>query len=58
MVERKTIKKLIKISCVVQAVNAIMDGFLWFTSGFHVPSWTISILVLGYSVVLLAYDRL
>jgi hypothetical protein len=58
MVERKTIKKLIKISCVVQVVNAIMDGFLWFTSGFHVPSWTISILVLGYSVVLLAYDRL
>ena len=58
MVERKTIRKLIKISCVVQGVNAAMDGIMWFTSGFHVPSWTISTLIVGYSVVLLAYDKL
>lgn len=58
MVERKTIKRLIKISCIVQGVNAAMDGLLWFTIGFHVPSWTISTLIVGYSVVLLAYDKL
>lgn len=58
MVEKKTIKQLIKISCIVQAVNAAIDGLLWFTSGFHVPSWTISTVVVGYSVVLLAYDKL
>lgn len=58
MVEKKTIKQLIKISCLVQGINAAIDGFLWFTSGFHVPSWTISTLIVGYSVVLLAYDKL
>ncbi|MGA2680949.1 MAG: hypothetical protein ABSF44_04020 [Candidatus Bathyarchaeia archaeon] len=58
MVEKKTIKRLIKISCAVQGVNALIDGFLWFTSGFHVPSLAISILILGYSVILLAYDKL
>jgi len=58
MVEKKTIKRLIKISCVVQAVNALMDVYMWVTSGFHVPSWTISTLIIGYSVILLAYDRL
>ncbi len=58
MVEKKTIKRLIKISCLVQGVNALIDGVLWFTSGFQVPSLTISILVIGYSVTLLAYDRL
>jgi hypothetical protein len=58
MVEKKTIKQLIKISCAVQAVNALMDGYMWVTTGFHVPSWTISTLVIGYSVILLAYDRL
>ena len=58
MVEKKTIKRLIKISCIVQAVNALIDGIMWFTSGFHVPSWTISTLIIGYSEILLAYDRL
>jgi len=58
MVERKTIKQLIKASCLVQAVNAAMDIFMWVTTGFHVPSWTISTLVIGYSVILLAYDEL
>ncbi|MEM3550184.1 MAG: hypothetical protein QW222_01325 [Candidatus Bathyarchaeia archaeon] len=58
MVEKKTIKQLIKLSCIVQAFNALMDVFMWVTSGFHVPSWTISTLVLGYSVILLAYDKL
>ena len=58
MVERKTIKKHIKLSCVVQVANAVMDGILWITTGFHVPSWTISTLIVGYSVILLAYDRL
>jgi hypothetical protein len=54
MVEKETIKRIIKISCVAQAVSAAMDAFLWVTSGFHVPSWTISTIVLGYSVILLA----
>ena len=58
MVEKKFIKRLIKISCAVQGVNALIDGVLWFTSGFHVPSLVVSILVAGYSVILLAYDRL
>jgi hypothetical protein len=58
LVQRKTIKLLIKISCIVQAGNALMDAYLWVTSGFHVPSWTISALIVGYSVILLAYDRL
>ncbi|MEM2103664.1 MAG: hypothetical protein QW717_02085 [Candidatus Bathyarchaeia archaeon] len=58
MVEKKTIRRIIKVSCVVQAVNAFMDVFIWLTSGFHVPSWTISTLVLGYSIILLAYDKL
>jgi hypothetical protein len=58
MVDKKTIKRIIKFSCVVQTVNAIMDVFMWVTSGFHVPSWTISTLVLGYSIIILAYDRL
>jgi hypothetical protein len=40
MVDKKTIKRIIKFSCVVQTVNAIMDVFMWVTSGFHVPSWT------------------
>ena len=58
MVEKKVIKRLIKISCAVQGVNALIDGFLWFNSGFHVPSLVISIIVVGYSVILLAYDKL
>ena len=58
MVEKKTIKQILKISCAVQGVNAVMDGFLWFKSGFHVPSIVVSILIVGYSVVILAYDRL
>jgi hypothetical protein len=49
---------LIKISCVVQAGNAIMDAYMWITSGFHVPSWTISTIIVGYSAILLAYDKL
>lgn len=58
MVEKKTIRSLIKISCLVQTLNALMDLFLWAKTGFHVPSWTISALILGYSVILLAYDKL
>ena len=58
MVEKKFVKNLIKISCVVQGVNAAIDGILWFTTGFHVPSVVVSILVVGYSVILFAYDRL
>jgi hypothetical protein len=56
--EKKTIKQLIKISCIVQTVNALMDAFLWVTSGFQVPSWTISTIIVGYLVILLAYDKL
>jgi hypothetical protein len=56
--EKKTIKQLIKISCLVQAANAAMDVYMWLTRGFNVPSWTISALIVGYSVVLLAYDKL
>jgi hypothetical protein len=58
LVEKKTIKRLIKISCVVQVANAAMDAFLWVMTGFSVPSWTISGLVVGYSAVLLVYDKL
>jgi hypothetical protein len=58
MVSKSSIKRLIKISCVVQVFNASVDYFLWFTAGFHAPSWVISTLVLFYSVILLAYDRL
>ena len=58
LVDKKTIKKLIKISCVVQVANAAIDAFLWVTTGFSVPSWTISGLIVGYSAVLLAYDKL
>ena len=58
MVEKKTIKRLINISCIVQGVNALMDGLLWVTSGFHVPSWTITALIAGYTAILIAYDRL
>ncbi len=57
MVEKKTIKRLIKISCLVQGINAAIDLALWITTGFHVPSWTISALIVGYSVILLAYDK-
>jgi hypothetical protein len=58
MVDKKIIKRLIKISCLVQAANAGMDVYMWVTRGFSVPSWTISALIVGYSVVLLAYDKL
>lgn len=58
MVDRKRIKQLIKISCLIQSLNAAADAFLWFTIGFQVPSWTISTLVVGYSVILIAYDRI
>jgi len=57
MVDKKRIRLLIKISCIVQSLNAAIDAFLWFTAGFQVPSWTISTLVIGYSVILIAYDR-
>jgi hypothetical protein len=52
------LKKLVKISCIVQLANAFMDYFLWVTVGYHVPSWTLATLVVGYSVLLLSYDRL
>ena len=58
MVSKNVIKRLIKISCIVQLFNASIDYFLWFTAGFHVPSWTISTIVLFYSIMFLAYDRL
>jgi|YelNatPaOPRAMG01_1025707.scaffolds.fasta_scaffold579351_1 hypothetical protein len=58
MIDKKNIMRLIKISCIVQAVNALMDVFMWVTKDFHVPSWTISALILGYSIILLAYDKL
>jgi len=58
MVDKKRIKQLIKISCVIQSLNALMDAVLWYTSGFHVPSWTISALILGYSAIIIAYDKL
>lgn len=57
MVDKKRIKQFIKISCIIQSLNALMDAILWFTLGFQVPSWTISTLVVGYSVILIAYDR-
>lgn len=58
MISKNAIKRLIKISCIVQSLNALADCMLWFTTGFQVPSWTISTLILFYSVILLAYDRL
>jgi hypothetical protein len=58
MIHKNGIRLLIKISCIVQFLNAFVDYLLWFTTGFHVPSWTISTLVLFYSIILLAYDRL
>jgi len=57
MVDKKRIRQLIKISCIIQSLNAAIDAVLWFTTGFQVPSWTISTLVIGYSVILIAYDR-
>jgi hypothetical protein len=54
MVDKKRIKQLIKISGIIQSLNALMDAILWFTADFQVPSWTISTLVLGYSVILIA----
>jgi hypothetical protein len=58
MFHKNAIKRLIKVSCVVQFLNALADYVLWFTTGFQVPSWTISTIILFYSIVLLAYDRL
>jgi hypothetical protein len=58
MISRNVVKRLIKISCIVQSINAFADFLLWFTTGFLVPSWTISTLILFYSIILLAYDRL
>jgi hypothetical protein len=58
MISKNAIKRLIKISCVVQSVNALADYILWFTTGFHVPAWTVSTIILLYSVILLVYDRL
>jgi hypothetical protein len=58
MISKNAIKRLIKISCIVQSVNAFADFLLWFTTGLHVPSWTISTLIVFYSIILLAYDRL
>jgi peptidoglycan biosynthesis protein MviN/MurJ (putative lipid II flippase) len=52
------LKKPVKISCIVQLANAFMDYFLWVTVGYHVPSWTLATLVVGYSALLLSYDRL
>jgi hypothetical protein len=58
MFHKNTIKRLIKVSCVVQFLNAFVDYVLWFTTGFLVPSWTISTIIMFYSIILLAYDRL
>ena len=55
---KNTIRKIIKISCVFQFINAFMDFFLWITIGYHVPSWALATLVAGYSVLLLSYDKL
>jgi hypothetical protein len=55
---KNLIKKIVKIACIVQLANAFMDYFLWVTVGYHVPSWAIATLVVGYSVLLLSYDRI
>jgi peptidoglycan biosynthesis protein MviN/MurJ (putative lipid II flippase) len=55
---KSTIRKIIKISCIFQFINAFMDFFLWITIGYHVPSWALATLVAGYSVLLLSYDKL
>ena len=58
MVSKRGIRRFIKLSCIVQLINASIDYFLWFTTSFQVPSWTISTIVLFYSIMFLAYDRL
>lgn len=58
MVSKSVITRLIKVSCVVQFANAFMDYVLWFNKGFNVPAWAISTIIVFYSIMLLAYDRL
>lgn len=58
MVSKSFITRLIKVSCIIQFANAFMDYVLWFNTGFNVPSWTISTIIIFYSIILLAYDRL
>jgi hypothetical protein len=57
-INKNTLKKIIKISCFAQFFNAFMDYVLWVTINYHVPSWTITALVSGYSILLLSYDKL
>ena len=58
MVSKNFITRLIKVSCIILFANAFMDYVLWFNTGFNVPSWTISTIIIFYSIILLAYDRL
>lgn len=57
-VSRDLLRKLVKISCILQLFNAAMDYVLWINANYLVPSWTIATIVSGYSILLLSYDRL
>jgi len=55
---KNALRKIVKISCVIQLINSSIDFFLWITVGYHVPSWALATIVAGYSVLLLSYDKL
>lgn len=57
-ITKDSLRKIVKISCVVQLINALMDYILWVNAGYHVPAWAFATLTSGYSILLLAYDKL
>lgn len=54
--KKKISKILINLASLLFLSSVIMDSYLWITQGFHVPSWTIALMSLGY-IMLLQYIK-
>jgi len=57
MINKNTLRKLLKPFFAIQLFNAFMDFALWFTIGYHIPSWTIATLNVFYVTLIFALEK-
>ena len=56
--QRRLIKRFFKIAIPLLGFSAIIDYILWFTKGFHVPSWAIATMSMSYTLLLTALYKI
>lgn len=56
--KNKNLHTLLDVAIVILIISALIDLGLWFVVAYHVPAWAISLLSVGYVLILVAVKYL